>query len=423
MKRKNLLLIIICMICLSTYIYDKLSSKDYGHKVVICIPVYGQSLALGEEALRITDFDSLRINCDGRIVTENMDYVFGYYDHSSRFKQYIKKLLHYDKKAFELSVYGMAEAMAPQLGEDTLICIFPGGHGMNTITQLMKPAAPYLKFIDEIKHAYQEAEKRGWTFVVPAVCWMQGESDIVDYPSTDYRKLFQQMYKNLNTDIKAVTHQSEDIRIICYQTNAVTKGTRYKDNCYNTIESQTPTIQMEMIRDDSLIWASGPVYPYNFVNENIHIDAEGQKCIGGLAAQSALGILHHTKRRIGLVPLKIDRLGNNVEILFNVPSPPLCFDTIQVKKAPHYGFNVTNKDNSDILLSVNIEGNSVVLTCKESPIGCKVRYAVNGEYMKSGRINGPRGNLRDSQGNRLTICVNGKIHPLHNWCYQFDLPR
>ena len=409
------------MICLSTYIYDKLSSKDYGHKVVICIPVYGQSLALGEEALRITDFDSLRINCDGRIITENMDYVFGYYDHSSRFKQYIKKLLHYDKKAFELSVYGMAEAIVPQLGEDTLICIFPGGHGMNTITQLMKPAAPYLKFIDEIKHAYQEAEKRGWTFVVPAVCWMQGESDIVDYPGTDYRKLFQQMYMNLNTDIKAVTRQSEDIRIVCYQTNAVTKGTRYKDNCYNTMESQTPTIQMEMIRDDSLIWASGPVYPYNFVNENIHIDAEGQKCIGGLAALSALGILHHQKRRIGLVPLQIDCSGNDVTIIFNVPSPPLCFDTILVKKVPHYGFCVINQENSDILSSVCIEGNSVVLTCKESPVRCKIRYAINGEYMKSGRFNGPRGNLRDSQGDSLTICINGKKLPLHNWCYQFDL--
>ena len=178
---------------------------------------------------------------------------------------------------------------------------------------------------------------------------------------------------------------------------------------------------MEMIRDDSLIWASGPVYPYNFVNENIHIDATGQKCIGSLAAQSALGILHHQKRRIGLVPLKINSSGNDVEILFNVPSPPLCFDTIQVTKALHYGFNVINKDNSDILSSVSIEGNSVVLTCNESPIGCKVRYAVNGEYLKSGRVNGPRGNLRDSQGDSITIRINGKIFQLHNWSYQFDV--
>ena len=135
---------------------------EYDHKVVVCIPVYGQSYALGEEATRITDFDSLRIKYDGRIVTEHMDYVFGYFDHSSRLKQYLKRLLHYDKKAFELSVYGMAEDLISQLGKDTLVCIFPGGHGMNVITGLMKPQKPYKKFIEEIAYAHQKAVDRGW---------------------------------------------------------------------------------------------------------------------------------------------------------------------------------------------------------------------------------------------------------------------
>lgn len=90
------------------YIYNKLYPKDYGHKVVVCIPVYGQSYALGEEATRITNFDSLKIKYNGRIVTEKLDYSFGFYDSDSRFKQLIKRILHYDKKAFELSVYGMA---------------------------------------------------------------------------------------------------------------------------------------------------------------------------------------------------------------------------------------------------------------------------------------------------------------------------
>jgi hypothetical protein len=84
------------------------SPKDYGHKVVVCIPVYGQSYALGEDATRITNFDSLRIKYNGRIVTEKLDYSFGFYDSDNRFKQLIKRILHYDKKAFELSVYGMA---------------------------------------------------------------------------------------------------------------------------------------------------------------------------------------------------------------------------------------------------------------------------------------------------------------------------
>lgn len=410
MKRRFWLYSVLCavLVCIAVYIYNKVENKDYGHKVVVCIPVYGQSYALGEEATRITDFDSLRIKYDGRIVTEKLDYTFGYFDHSSQFKQWVKRILHYDKKAFELSVYSMAEVLAQELGEDTVICIFPGGHGMNTIQQLMKPVEPYNKFIREIACAYEKAQERGWEFFVPAVCWMQGESDIVEYPDYDYKEYFHRMYNDLNTDIKNVTHQEDDIRIICYQTTTLTKGEHYQLNNFEASEPQTPTAQMELVRDDSLVWASGPTYPCDFVREHLHIDAKGQQHIGRLAALSALDILRGEKKRMGLVPLSYEVQENDVLIHFNVPCPPLCFDTINVHKAANYGFNVIRKDNADIISSVCIDGNTVVLKCKESPSNCKIHYGINGEKLKGGRNRGSRGNLRDSQGQ------------YRNWCFLFE---
>lgn len=406
-KRYTFIFLIAVLIVLFGYIFYQYKGcqKDYGHKVVVCIPVYGQSYALGEEAQRITNFDSLRIKYNGRIVTEKLDYVFGYYDHSSQFKQWLKRILHYDKKAFELSVYKMAEVLADELGEDTLICIFPGGHGMDTIERLMKPVDPYNKFIEEIVTAYDKAKERGWEFYVPAVCWMQGESDIVDYTDYDYKERFHQMYHDMNTDIKNVTHQKEDIRMISYQCSTITKGEKYKLNDYEGTECRTPTAQMEIIRDDSLIWASGPTYPYDFVNESLHIDAVGQKSIGALAAKSALGILRHQKRITGLLPLSYEVNGNDIRIRYHVPCPPLCFDTINVSKAENYGFNVIRKDNSDIVSNVTIAQDTVVVHCVESPKGCKLRYGVNGEFLKGGRNHGPRGNLRDSEKNASNWCL------------------
>lgn len=403
-----ILIVVVILSVFSYYTYNKLYPHNYGHKVVVCIPVYGQSYALGEEATRITDFDSLRIKFKGRIVTEKLDYTFGYFDHSSQFKQWVKRILHYDKKAFELSVYSMAEVLAQELGEDTVICIFPGGHGMNTIHELMKPADPYNKFIKEIATAYEKAQERGWEFYVPAVCWMQGESDIVEYPEYDYKEYFHRMYNDMNSDIKNVTHQKNDIRIISYQTSTVTKGLRYKPNNYNASEPRTPTAQIELIRDDSLIWASGPTYPYDFVNESLHIDAVGQQGIGKLAAKSALGIIRKQKRNVGLLPVAYYVEGNDIRIDFNVPCPPLCFDTIQVKKTANYGFNVIRRDGTDIISDVLIDSNSVVIRCVESPKDCKLRYGINGEFLKGGRNLGPRGNLRDS----------GKNVP--NWCMIFE---
>ena len=54
--RKLLTIMAVLLLGFYTYLYIKEENMDDGHKVVICIPVYGQSYALGEEAIRITNF-------------------------------------------------------------------------------------------------------------------------------------------------------------------------------------------------------------------------------------------------------------------------------------------------------------------------------------------------------------------------------
>ena len=64
--------------------------------------------------------------------------------------------------------------------------------------------------------------------------------------------------------------------------------------------------------------------------------------------------------------------------------------------------NVINSDNRNIAQRIMLAGDSITISCTEPPTNCRVRYAVNGDYMKSGNQHGPRGNLRDS---------------IFNWCY------
>ena len=378
--------------------------KDYDHKTVLCIPVYGQSLALGEEAERMTDFKSLAAYADGRIVTEELDHSFGYFE-NDKFKHWIKKTAGYQKRAYELSVYKMAQVLADQFGEDTLICIFPGGQGATAIANLSKGTLPYQGFIDNIHSAYETAQERGWDFIVPAICWMQGESDIVDYPSTIYHDMLTQIWKDMNDDILQITQQKDSIPFICYQANALTRAEQFKANSYVCRETEVPQTFVNLLRDNNHFWASGPTYPYTCVNEKIHIDAQGQQAVGELAARSVIEILHGTERFRGLIPIQTETDKDTVIIHFNTSSI-LALDTIQVRKAEHYGFSVINMENKNIIHDVVIDGSLVKLTCSESPVDCKVRYAINGDYMKSGNLHGPRGNLRDSPG---------------NWCYQFDM--
>ncbi len=394
--------------------------ENKSHQTVLCVPVYGQSLALGEEAILITNFDSLKDNSEGRIVTENLDYEFGYFDNND-LKLWGKKLIGYQKRSFELSIYGMAMNLINQMGTDTIICTFPGGQGATALASLSKGSLPYEKFMEDIANAYKKAKERGWEFEVPAICYMQGESDIEDYPKTDYKKLLKQLSVDFNHDIKQITHQNRDIKIICYQSNNVSSGDNFIQDSFECVESNVPQTQMELIRDDSLFWASGPTYPYTFERERIHINSEGQKLIGNLAALSALDIIRGKEKRYGVIPINITKNRNEIVIHYNVPVPPLQLDTIAVKKTRNYGFGVITQQNRDILTEVKLEGDSIRLICSEIVDTCKVRYAINGEHKKSGYLKGPRGNLRDSQGDEEKAIINGKQYPLHNWGYQFDI--
>lgn len=391
---------------LITLLFVACSQLPEGHHVVICIPVYGQSLALGEESERITDFDSLANYADGRIVTENLDHDYGYFE-SNDLKRFAKKMIKYQKRSFELSIYTMAERLADDLGKDTLICIFSGGQGATSLSNLSKGTLPYQEFMENIETVYQLTTEKGWDFQIPAICWMQGESDIEDYPDTDFRQLLQQVWEDMNADIRQITQCKDTIRFICYQTNSLSRGRRYQANNYICSETAVPQTFVDLLRDNKWFWASGPTYPYPCVGERIHIDATGQQHIGELAARSALGILRGGERIRGLIPIKTSVNGNEVIVQLNVPAPPLTIDTLQVRKVENYGFSVITQDNRNIAQSAYIEENSVRITCTESPLGCKVRYAVNGDPLKSGNQHGPRGNLRDSSG---------------NWCYLFDQP-
>ena len=381
-------------------------NKTYDHKTVICIPVYGQSLALGEEAERITNFDSLANYADGRIITENLDHNFGYFEPNT-LKKILKKLFHYQKRAFELTVYSMAETLVDSLGKDTMICIFPGGQGTTAIAHLGKGSKPYEKFLEDITTAYQSAKDRGWNFVMPALCWMQGETDVTDYPGTNYRQLLLQFVQDINNDVKHITGQKEDVEFICYQTNPVSRAKHFNPIAFNCPESEVPQTLLELVRDHPLFHASSPTYPYSFVREAIHIDAQGQIKHGEFGAQAALDIIRHQKHRRGLLPMSICCQDNEVYIHLNIPTPPLCIDTIQVAPLDNYGFSVITPDNRNIARTTIVKDNHVCILCSESPLNCRVRYAINGDHMKSGRLKGPRGNLRDDA---------------NNWCWQFDMP-
>ena len=390
-------------------------------RTVLCIPVYGQSLALGEEALRLTAFDSLCRESRGRIVTQRMDHCYGYFD-LDPLKERAKRLLAYDRRSFELSAYAMAQALTSHLGPDTLVCIFPGGQGATPYRGICRGTAPYHRLLSDLRRAHDEAARRGWHFIVPAVCWMHGETDMERRTATDYREAMRRFASDIGRDVRHITGQQEQPRIVTYQTCQLTMAPGFKPHAWHCPEMCVPQAQMELVRDDTLFWASSPVYPFTFAHEGIHLTADGQRQVGLRAAQAVLSMVRGATRQHGLVPARVTGHDSTVVVCMKVPCAPLRFDTVAVAKAPCYGFSVisrTGGDGSssgqdvshggrDIARTAIIRGDSIIIRCSAPVAGCRVRYAVGGEPGTTGPERGPRGNLCDSS-------------TLPNWCFLFDL--
>lgn len=192
------------------------------NSTVYVVPVYGQSLALGEEAKMVTNFDTLKVSCNHRVRTELLDEQFGYFSNTI-FKQKLKRIFRNRKRTFEVSCYGLGEYLANKLNDTIYICTFPAGQGNTGINGLSKGTPAYEKLIEQIKQIKNIAERKNLNVVMPAFCWHQGENDLVWNTSIDYKKQLKSFRCDLEDDVNAIFRQKRHLKCILYQTNCLTK--------------------------------------------------------------------------------------------------------------------------------------------------------------------------------------------------------
>ena len=394
---------ILYLVC-SMLVMMACSKENKDLKVVVCVPVYGQSLALGEEAVLLTDIWCLYDDSKGRILSEGLGSSFGYYEDQG-IKQMVKRLIKYSNRLNENSSYAMAKALTEQLGKDTAVCIFAGGRGGTDISRLVKGSDPYKIFLENIRKSYEKAQERGIKFYVPAICWMQGESDMFDYTHVDYKKMLKQFAEDINNDVKEITRQREDVKIVTYQSCCLTRCWNFDPLQYNCYEATIPQAQMELAREKGLFAAGTPVYPFSFVDERIHLDGKSQQEVGRRHAFVVLDIIRKGESSAGLYPTLIAAHDSIVTVKFN--RGPLSIDTTNVSPAKNLGFSVITPDGRDITSRVDVTTDSIVINCNAPATACCIRYAINGTKQKTGGKAGPRGNIKAADGKR------------DYWCFMF----
>lgn len=297
------------------------------------------------------------------------------------------------------------------------------GEGSKSLAQLSKPSTYYSRVLEQVTYGKSLANAAGKTYGVRAVTWAQGESDTAaDVPSATYIAALNQLVTDLNTDIKAITGQTSDVHLVTSQLAS-----------FVTYGKSAPTIALALLdaaNANPLIHLAVP----NFVlmhndTDQIHLQRESYKKKGAYFGKVIKRICVDGATWSPVQPVSAKRQGSVVVLRFHVPRGPLVLDTINVRLNTDYGFSLVDSGGSAITISsVQLLGDDrVKITAATAiPAGAFVRYAwvqntdVPAWGFVAGPINGPRGNLRDSEGEVAVLDPDGLNWPLHNWAPTFS---
>ena len=251
----------------------------------------------------------------------------------------------------------------------------------------------YAAALIETRAIARLAKAAGKTYGVGAIVITHGETDA---GNKDYENELYQLWEDYNTDLRAITGQTQKIPMIVSQQNT----------CADRSASTLAQWKISVDHPADFV-CSGPKYQYPSP-EGVHLTARGYQMLG-----EKYGQVYFEKVILGnywrpLEPVKLKRHGKIITIRYHVPVPPMVWDT--TLEAPHAsvaewkngkGFEVTASTGSKVTIaSVAILGSNVVVTCASDPgPGAQVSYAMIGEKerMQTPFLGSPRwGLLRDS---------------------------
>jgi hypothetical protein len=287
------------------------------------------------------------------------------------------------------------------------------GEGSMDLEELSRSGPFYSRMLRDITEAKRLAVAEGKTYGVGAITWTQGESDdAIDTPIPDYVTRLRRLRDDIDHDAKGITGQRADVELITYQLAT-----------HKSFGQPFPHIALALLRashEDPHIHIAVPMYLFQYVDGR-HTDNRSSQWLGAYYGLVLKRVLIDHETWTPLEPLSWRRDGDTATLRFKVPVPPLQWDTTQVAGNTNYGFMLRLPSGQPLpIRSVSIVGPDRVQIVADSaiPAGTEVEYAFEGEGLAGSRF-GPRGNLRDSQGDAIQFDNGRELKRMDNWCVIF----
>lgn len=290
--------------------------------------------------------------------------------------------------------------------DNHVILASAAGRGGYRIDQLEKGAAWYNNLIAHINGAHDLETDHA----LNAVCWLQGENDVVASTDGDvYKSKLAQLRKDVEIDAQEITSQASPVYLLTYQ---LSYGAR--------THPAIALAQLGLARDDAHVFLAAPTYHIPHATDNVHLTAIGYKWIGAYFGRAYSRIVLGLEPQ-WLQPISATIRGAIIRVRFSVPTLPLVLDIDRLAATTDFGFKVLSNGQSAQISAVVVDGADVLIHLPQPPDGdVLVRYGL--DYIGQGLTitNGGSGNLRDSSTD--TISIAGDQYPLWNVCPHFEMP-
>lgn len=294
---------------------------------------------------------------------------------------------------------------------DWLVCV--RGVSATAYSGLAPGTTPY----DNIKKAVYAAHRgaawyrAGGSAIIPAVVWLHGESDVTN---TSYDTNMVDFAVSINSDVQAITGQTEPVICFLSQMSSFTK-----------FGVTTGPVNQEMLRawlvNPARIVMLGAKYEYDYP-DGIHPTNYSNKWMGekfGLSVKR--WTVDGSTNPVVPIPIfsSITQVGAAITIPFMGATGGLVLDTSLVTDpGTKKGFEYTDDSSPPAISTVAVDGTgtNVVVTLASTPTGGnkKIRYAYTGTAAaNAGPTTGPRGCLRNTDPTSSQYGANMYRYAVH----------
>ena len=288
------------------------------------------------------------------------------------------------------------------------------GEGGKRIHELRDTYVP-TNLLPAITAAYNLAQDQGKTYGMSAITFVHGEADNANPTTiTQYKTITLEVLATIDAHVKATNGQTENVKLITSQLASF-------GSAIGAPKIELALYQLAMENPNKVFMAC-PLYIFDYTDP-YHLNNVGSKWLGAYLGLTYKRVVIDGEDWKPVHPISYVKQGRILEVKFHVPVQPLVFDTTQVtKNTDAYGFTLVDSAGATIAIeSVAITQPDTVkfVTATPIPAGAKLRYAWT-PVAQPNRNTGPRGNLRDSQGDSIVFDESGINKRMDNWCPIFE---